>query len=215
MTTLRHAYHLADAENWPLIQRDGLLSTNALIARDELRGKSAEPYRSYRSERMQLPSGAWIRDQRPMPPAALARCLDADLDPDAWYALVNAKVFFWLSVARLDRHRAACGRRPQGILVIDVPALLARHGARTSVTPFNVGNAMRRAASRGKRTFVPIEEWRVTGWLAERRAGEPMRPRSHAPAELAIEYGVPDIMDFVVSCTTSRVKPRAVSRAWQ
>jgi hypothetical protein len=38
----RFAFHLADAENWPLIQRDGLLSTNALIARAGLHGTRAE-----------------------------------------------------------------------------------------------------------------------------------------------------------------------------
>ncbi len=197
---MRHAFHLADAENWPSIQRDGLWSTDALIKRAGLRGKSAAPFRSYRSQRMQLPSGAWIRDQRPMPPAALARCLDSGLDPDDWYALVNAKVFFWLAAERLDRHRAACGPRPQVVMVIDLPALLARHGARASVTPFNVGNARRNAAARGRRTFVPIETWRATRWLAERRAGQAMRPRSHPPAELAIDHAVPDIMDFVVDC---------------
>jgi hypothetical protein len=206
MTTMRYAFHLADAENWPLIQRDGLLSADALITRAGLRGKGAEPYRAYRSQSMRLPSGAWIRDQRPMPPAALARCLDADLDPDAWYALVNAKVFFWLSRARLDRHRAACGKRPQVVMVIDLPALLARHGARAHVTPFNVGNAMRRAAPRGRRTFVPIDAWRATRWLAETSDGGQERARSHPPAELAIDHAVPDIMDFVV-------KPRAGHRA--
>ena len=209
----RYAFHLADAENWPLIEREGLLSTDALIKRCGLRGKSAEPYRAYRDRGLQLPSGAWIRDQRPMPPAALERCLDPDLDPISWYALLNAKVFFWLSVARLDRHRAACGKRPQVIIVIDMPALLARHGARAYVTPFNVGNARRRAAARGRRTFVPIEAWRATRWLAETPAGHVMRSRSHPPAELAIDDSVPDVMDFVVDAVTNGRKLPAAYRA--
>lgn len=208
MTTMRYAFHLADAENWPSIQRDGLFSADALITRAGLRGQRAAPYRSYRGQGMQLPSGAWIRDQRPMPPGALARCLDAGLDPDAWYALVNSKVYFWLSRERLDRHRAACGDRPQIVMVIDLPAMLERHAPRAYVTPFNVGNAMRRAASRGRRTFVPIEMWRATRWLAETRNGEPTRARSHPPAELAIDHAVPDIMDFVIN-----EKRRAVRRA--
>jgi len=209
----QYAFHLADAENWPLIERDGLLSTDALITRCGLRGKSAKPFRSYRDRNMRLPSGAWIRDQRPMPPAALARCLDPDLDPDGWYALVNAKVFFWLSVARLDRHCAACGKRPQVVMVVDMPALLARHGARAYVTPFNVGNARRRPAARGRRTFVPIEAWRDTRWLAEAPVGHVMRPRTHPPAELAIDDAVPDIMNFVVDCVTNGRRPPAVCRA--
>jgi hypothetical protein len=204
----RYAFHLADAENWPLIQRDGLFSTDALIARAGLSGKHAEPFRTYRSQSMQLPSGAWIRDQRPMAPAALARCLDPDLDADAWYALVNAKVFFWLSSARLDRHRAACGARPQIVLVIDLPGLLARHGARACVTPFNVGNARRRAASRGRRTFVPLESWLATRWAAEARPGYAARSPSHPPAELTVDHAVADLMDFVVDARLSGLAGR-------
>ena len=194
----RYAYHLADAENWPLIQRDGLLSTDALIRRAGLSGKHAEPYRRYRVESMRLPSGAWIRDQRPMPPAALARCLDPGLDPDAWYALVNAKVFFWLSLDRLERQRAACGTRPQVIVVLDLPALLTSHASHASVTPFNVGNAKRRAASRGRRTFVPVASWQSTRWASESKPGGPIRSPTHPPAELTVDDAVPDFMDFVV-----------------
>ena len=212
MTTMKHAFHLADAENWPSIQREGLFSTEALIIRAGLDHQSAAPYRAYRNEGMQLPSGVRIRDQRPMPPAALVRCLDVGLDPAAWYALVNAKVFFWLSRERLDRHRAACGSRPQIVMAIDLPALLERHGTRAYVTPFNVGNARRHAAKRGRRTFVPIEMYRATRWSAEARDGEPMRARSHPPAELAIDHAVPDIMDFVVDCTTVNGKQRAARR---
>ncbi|HZS62786.1 MAG TPA: hypothetical protein VFA43_26230 [Gemmatimonadaceae bacterium] len=203
------AYHLADAENWPSIQRDGLFSAEALIRRAGLSGKRAEPYRRYRPESMQLPSGVWIRDQRPMPPAALTRCLDPGLDPDAWYALVNAKVFFWLSIERLERQRAACGRRPQVMVVIDLPALLERHGDRASVTPFNVGNAKRRAASRGRRTFVPFASWRATRWASESRPGGPIRAPSHPPAELTVDDAIADVMEFVVDVRTRAGARRA------
>src|SRR5262245_31413155 len=97
------AFHLADRENWRSIQRDGLHSTAALLASAGLDGDAAEPYSRYRASGMRLPTGAVIRDQRPMPPSALARCLDPGLAPDDWYALVNDKVFFWLSLERLNR----------------------------------------------------------------------------------------------------------------
>jgi len=209
MTTISYAYHLADAENWPSIQRDGLLSTDALIRCAGLSEQNAAPYRRYRDTSMQLPSGVWIRDQRPMPPEALARCLDPDLDADGWYALVNSKVFFWLSTTRLDRHRAACANRPQVTIVIDLPALLSRHGSRACVTPFNVGNARRRAASRGHRTFVPVESWRTSRWAAEAPRGAPARSPSHPPAELTVDGAVPDFMDFVVDVRTPSVARRA------
>jgi hypothetical protein len=193
------AYHLVDAENWPSIQRNGLLSTARLIARDGLRGARAAPFSQYRAETMRLPSGAVIRDQKPMPPAALQRCLDPGLTPQAWYVLVNAKVFFWLQTERLDRHLAACGARPQIVLAIDLPALLARHGPRAFVTPFNVGNARRRPAPRGTRSFVPVESWLASRWQSEARTGETPRAASHPPAELAVEGAVADVMDLVVA----------------
>jgi hypothetical protein len=194
-----HAFHLADAENWPSIQRVGLHCATALIRQAGLRGAAAKPFSFYRAENPRLPSGVRLRDQCPMPPPALARCLDAGLTPADWYALVNAHVYFWLDQDRLARHRAACAARPQIIVTLDLPALLARHGPRAFLTPFNVGNARRRPAARGQRTFVPLDAWLATRWDSEARPGDKPRARSHAPAELAIAGAVPDVMDFVIA----------------
>jgi hypothetical protein len=203
------AFHLADVENWPAIQRSGLHCTAALIARAGLRGRAALPYASYRAEAMRLPSGAMIRDQRPMPPEALRRCLDDGLAPEDWYRLVNARVFFWLDVARLNRHLAACRARPQLVIAIDLRALVAGHGERACVTPFNVGNARRRAAARGRRTFVPLASWLAARWASEARPGDAPRARSHPPAELAIEGAVPDLKAFIVD-----VRPIAAGQSY-
>jgi len=192
------AFHIADAENWRAIQRTGLHSTTALIARGGLSADEARPFASYRPEGMRLPAGAMIRDQRPMPPAALKRCLDAGLSPQAWYDLVNGKVFFWLQVERRDRHLAACRARPQIVVAVDLRRMLARHGEVAFVTPFNVGNARRRPASRGHRTFVRLDAWLKTRWESEALEGRPARARTHPPAEVAIEGSVPDLMEFVV-----------------
>jgi hypothetical protein len=192
------AYHLADAENWPRIQRKGLLSTEALIARDGLMDGAALPFRGYRDAGMRLPGGVLIHDQRPMPPAALARCLDPGLAPDDWYALVNAHVFFWLDADRLARHKRACGKRPQVVMVLDLAGLVARHGARAALTPFNVGNARRQPARRGWRSFVPLAAWQTTAWQREAAPGAKPRSPSHPPAELAIAHAVPDAMDFLI-----------------
>ena len=192
------AFHIADAENWPAIQRLGLHSTTVLIARDGLSAEAARPFASYRSENMRLPSGAVIRDQRPMLPSALKRCLDPGLSPQAWYDLVNSKVFFWLQAERLDRHLAACRARPQVVVTVDLRRMLARHGEAAYVTPFNVGNARRRPASRGQRTFVRLDAWLRTRWESEAAEGPTTRARTHPPAEIAIEGSVPDLMEFVV-----------------
>jgi hypothetical protein len=76
-----HVFHLAEAENWPMIEREGLLSTEQLIRRAGLDEKSARVFRGYRARVMRLPSGAIIRDQRPMHPSALTRCLQDGLAP--------------------------------------------------------------------------------------------------------------------------------------
>jgi hypothetical protein len=203
------AFHLADAENWPSIERDGLYSTTALIARAGLIGGAALPFTRYRGASMRLPSGVVIRDQRPMPPEALRRCLDDGLTPDDWYRLVNAKVFFWLDVARLNRHLAACRARPQLVVTVDLQALAARHGGRAFVTPFNVGNARRRPATRGHRSFVPLEAWLAARWASEARPGDAPRARSHPPAELAIDGAVPDLTELIVA---TWLPPAAQSR---
>ncbi len=194
-----HAYHLADAENWPSIQRVGLHCATALIRHAGLRGAAARPFSFHRAESPVLPSGVRLRDQSPMPPSALERCLDPGLTPADWYALVNAHVYFWLDADRLARHRAACAKRPQIVVTLDLPTLLARYSARAYLTAFNVGNARRRPASRGHRTFVPLDAWLETRWDNEAWPGHKPRARAHPPAELAIAGAVPDVMDFVVA----------------
>lgn len=87
-------YHLAEASNWPSIQRHGLLSASRLM---EVVGLTrADRDRLGRTQRLthtELRNGVQIRDQRPMPPAALERCL-RDMSPGDWYAMINARVFF-------------------------------------------------------------------------------------------------------------------------
>lgn len=200
MNTLGHAYHMAEAANWPAIQRDGLCSASALMDRAGLVGSERDALeRDQRRTQVTLTSGARLRDQRPMPPAALARCL-VGMVPAEWYATVNARVFFWLDPERLNRQRAACHDRPQVVLTVDSSALVAAYGDRVHLTPINTGNARRRPARRGVATFVPYASWVAGGWASEAAAlGVRERPRSHAPAELTVLGSIPDIMRFVVA----------------
>jgi len=137
---------LAESSNWPLIQRDGLLSATRLLAAAGL--APADRERLQRAQRLQhteLPNQVHIRDQGPMPPAALERCL-CGMTPSDWYSAVNARVFFWLDPARLNRQRAACGARPQVVMIINAQALVAAYEERVAVTPINTG--LRRASGR-------------------------------------------------------------------
>jgi hypothetical protein len=192
-------YHIAEADNWPSIQRDGLLSATALFERAGARPEDRAVVERHRPARAVLSDGTVIRDQSPMPPAALKPCLRG-LTPARWYRLLNGKVFFWFDEERVARHLRACRRSAQIVLTIDGEALLARHAARAAVTPFNTGNARRRPAVRGRATFVPWATWRESGWRAESDGlGTAPRARSHKPVELAIDRAVPDILDVVIS----------------
>lgn len=193
-------YHLTEAENWPSIQQHGLLSTRTLLDRIGMPGCSrAAIEREHRPHRTILPTGLVIRDQKPMPPAALERCL-VRLTVSQWYELLNSKVFFWFDPERLNRQRRACSRFPQVVLSIDADRLLRRYAAQTALTPINTGNARRNPAPRGAATFVPYSVWQDSAWLSEAQAlGTRPRPRRHPPVELTVTDSVPDVMDFVLA----------------
>lgn len=195
-------YHLADAANWASIQRYGLLSTSALLDLAGMQGSERERIeRQHRAQQMTLTNGVIIRDQKPMPPAALARCLKG-MTPAEWYALLNARVFFWLDTDRLNRMLNANRGRPQIVLTLDTERLLAGYAEQVELSPINSGNARRRPAVRGLPTFVPYETWIESRWASESDAwGERRRPRSHRPAELVITHAVPDIMRFVTQAS--------------
>ena len=85
-------------------------------------------------------------------------------------------------------------------MIIDAGRLLAAHGHRAHLSPFNTGNARRRPAIRGRASFVPYATWLESRWASEAAAlGSRPRPASHRPVELTIGDGLPDVMDFVVS----------------
>ncbi|VTU12862.1 hypothetical protein SRS16CHR_00101 [Variovorax sp. SRS16] len=189
-------YHLLDAENLASVRKLGLLSTRRLV---EASGDAnPQTLRRHRAKGERLASGAKIRDQRPMPPLALARALGSGLVPEDWYALLNAKVFFWLDVERLNRQRAACGSSPQVALVMDARRMLDDYKASAFVSPINTGNAMRAPARRNLTTFVPYERWRVDAWQHEVIEGQPARPRTHRPVELTIDEAIPNAMSYVL-----------------
>lgn len=191
---IQHIYHLADERNWESIQTNGLLSAAQLLKRARL----TEWIRSHRTENRQLPNGVVIRDQRPIPPAALTRCLAGDLTPADWYAQLNQHVFFWLDLERLERQRRAC-TTPQYIMTIDAKRLLHRYASHTAVTPINTGNARRSPARRSLASFVPYDTWMKSRWMSEAAAlGTKPRADSHRPVELTITDAVPDIFDFVI-----------------
>jgi hypothetical protein len=144
MRPIERLYHLAEADNLPSILRHGLMSTERLLSLVGVpEAERATLLRRHRPDSFRLSDNVLIRDQRPMPPAALARALMDGLEPADWCALLNGHVFLWPDRERMDRQRQACGGRPQALLTFDGAALLDRFGAEAFMSPINSGNAAR------------------------------------------------------------------------
>lgn len=192
---LHLVYHLADERNFESIQVNGLLSAEQLLKRAGL-----DDWINYhRHENIQLPNGTIIRDQRPIPPKALKCCLDKDLTPEDWYALLNSYVFFWIDKERLERQRRAC-KTPQYVISVNAKELLMDYSFSAAVTPFNTGNARRSPAPRGLTTFVPYNNWVDSGWKNESNVSRTKsRSPNHKPVELTIKDSVSNIFDYVIN----------------
>ena len=190
-------YHMAERGAWESIQIRGLLSTTALLDLYEVSGRqrynieSCHRPSSVLLERHNLPR-AVVRDQIPMNDAGLRRCLPNHLTPRAWYELLNAKVFFWLTVSRLHRLTSARAyrNRSHDVLEIDTRSLVVAHRERISLSPMNSGNTKPYPHPRSEQTFRKIDDYPYAYWRTKRRYGEPV-------VELAVDYCVPDIVDHV------------------
>lgn len=193
---IRIAYHLVDIRNWKSIQAQGLLSTERLVELST--NADAASLRQHRPKGAYLDVGAYIRDQSPMPRKSIERALRSGLTPEDWFELLNSKVFFWLDLKRLNRHRAACKSQKQVVLAIDAGRMLEEYATQASVSPINTGNAMRAATPRNLTTFVSYRDWVESGWDSEQVPGLSRRSRSLWPAELTITGAIPDIARFII-----------------
>jgi hypothetical protein len=189
-------WHMAEIENWDLIQAHGLLSTSALLDLFEYKGKRRHVIESsYRADSVVIEhpelGSATIRDQRPMHgDKVVERFLD-DLIPAQWYRTLNSRVFFWLSEERLEKLLGAgpYRERPHMVLELDTEALLERHISRVALSPINSGAIFPGGrARRGSQTFSRFESY---PWNEREKQKEIV-------VELAVDYSVPDLIDLLV-----------------
>jgi hypothetical protein len=196
MRALTHLYHLAEEDNLPSILEHGLMSTEQLFS---LAGVAEADrrllLRRHRPENLRLSAGVLIRDQKPMPPGTLATALDDGLEPADWYSLLNRFVFLWPNRERMDRHRKACGDRPQTVLTFDGNALMGAFGDQAFLSPINSGNARRKPARRGRNTLVPFEQWSREGW--------PTGQRTRPAAEVLFACPIPAQIPFLIDVATA------------
>ncbi len=196
-------HHMAEAGSWPSIQERGLLSTTALLDLFEISGKERHAIECERRPRSVTISHsehgeAVIRDQIPLNPTILARSL-IDLSSDEWCALLNKRVFFWVSEDRLLRLLNAKAYRgsQHDVLTVDTASLVRAHEDHVTLAHLNTGTTLFRAPARGTETFRRISDY-------ERRA----------VVELAVDYSVPDIADHTLR-VESRKGPKVVSVVWE
>ena len=198
-------YHMADAANRDGLRAAGLLSTTALLDRLGLTGDARHAI-----EARHRPAGvvattplgtAVVRDQKPLDPIALARCLTGGVTPEQWYRTLNNRVYFFPDGDRLARMlRVYVPTAPQLVLAVDTAELCRRHGDRLELAHINTGFATRRfrPAPRGPGTFVPLADY---AWS-----------RANAIAEVTVPYAVPDVLACVRGVTLhhgDRIEPLA------
>jgi hypothetical protein len=190
-------YHMAEDGSWPSIRDKGLLSTTALLDLYEVQGEARQQIEARRRpagvllEHTTLPH-AVIRDQLPMDDRGLRRCLPAHIEPTDWYRLLNGKVFFWLTKPRLiTLLRAGTYRtRLHDVLEVSARRLVEKHYPHIWFCPMNSGCTKPWPHARDENTFRRIPEYSYAEIRQRRKRGERV-------VELAVDYSVPDIADFV------------------
>lgn len=158
-------FHMAEPETWRSVLERGLLSTSAALDLHGLTGAAREALeRTRRSEITWLEHpqhGRFpVRDQHPMTDAALRRCLTGGLEPADWYTLLNARAFLWADPARLERMLRTPAYRGHAhvVFAVDTFSFAEAHAERLEVSFINTGSTIRKAAARGRETFVPLAD---------------------------------------------------------
>jgi hypothetical protein len=192
-----HLYHMAHEDAWEQIRRYGLLSTSTLLGLWEVKGKqrSAIEQQVRRNEvelRHPRRGKVVIRDQKPLYERKLREAL-IDCSVQEWCQLLNRRVFFWPTVERLITHISARENRGKNHLVLTVDSyrLAAVYEKTITLCPLNSGNTIPFAQRRSKNSLMRMSEYPFLERLA--------RGPYYTVVELAVETGVPDILDFVVS----------------
>jgi hypothetical protein len=192
-------FHMAEAGTYQSIINHGLLSTSALLDLFDISGETRSQIEScHRPECITVEHDilgtAVIRDQKPMSDGGLIRCLQDGLGPRDWYELLNGKVFFWATFARLLKliNAKAYRNKAHLVLEIDTSSLLENHENQITLSPYNSGSTKPNPFPRGRNIFLPISKYPFDYWRSK-------RGRSDAVVEVVVDYSVPDVRDFIIS----------------
>jgi len=188
---------MAEDGSWLSIEKEGLLSTSALLTLYRISGsKRNDIEEKWRPCKVTISCNglqdAVIRDQKVMPPEDLEICLTGGMTPQDWYRLINGKVFLWANRQRLEWFLSANEYKnsPHIVVEVDTRDLLERHADRVTLTNFNSGSTLysrpyTKPRSRGRRSFVSVAEY--PGYAAD------------GIVEVAVEKSIPEISEIAIS----------------
>ncbi len=182
-------YHMAEPGAWEGIQRNGLLSTSALLDLYGVVGRRRFDLESARRpESVPLTgrglSGAVVRDQGPINENKLRQALPDEITLRDWYKFLNGKVFFWATRDRLYRMAKAYGDRSREVVVIDTRRFVDAYRDRIWLCHMNSGATMFPDHRRSYETFRKIADY-------------PYAKRRKKVAEVCVNRSVPDVLGFV------------------
>jgi hypothetical protein len=202
-------YHMSEKDSWPHVQQLGLLSTSALLDLCGYTGKERFEIESQLRETkkpIKHPSLGilYARDQVPMrdwPEQGIF--LDDLLEGvgrQGWFEFLNGKVFFWVSKDELIKMICAWqySGKPQWVITVNTRPLLQQYSDITFVSDQNTGSLYSKR-KRGPKSFAPFNSCPVKTGIKE----------------LAIDYQVPNLSNFVVSvdeCIGNKVNGERVFR---
>jgi hypothetical protein len=190
-------YHMAHEAAWERIRRHGLLSTSSLLNLWEVKGNERRAIESeVRKTSIVLVhphhGKVVIRDQKPLNEKKLRKAL-IDCTVHEWCQLLNRKVFFWPTAERLARHMSARENREKKHLVLTVDSyrLAVAYQNEITLCPMNSGNTIPFAQERGKNSLMQMNDYPFKERL--------VRGPYYTVVELAVDTGIPNILDFIVS----------------
>lgn len=194
---------MANDDSWPNIKEHGLLSTSALLDKWEYTGPEREAIEcKLRQEKVCIYhkeyGKAVIRDQKAMQPERLKSCLTNNITIEEWCKFINKRVFFWANWTGLKILLSANEyvRKPHLVITVDTRKLLQQHDSKVTLSSINTGSTYPRRGRvnpepRNFATFQGIPEY-THPWINE----------------LAIDYEIPDISDFIICVAQYRANRR-------
>ena len=207
-----YLYHMAEPNSWPNIKKHGLWSTTALLDMCDIQGMQRNTIESnIRPQSVVINDEKYghivIRDQKPLSERKLLGLLD-NIDPRQFYVLLNQRTFFWVNEDRLVALLKSRTYRSKAhdVLIVDTKKLVKKYEAKITLCKINSGATIYNNGRRGTNTFKRIKEYPFNEY--KRTRGK------DAIVELAVDYGIPDIKDYVVQVDV-RKNDKKIENLWK